>query len=82
MRDETILKSLENKKKYVKKCNSILLNSILVQTKLTFVAQILGYKRTSLKRTYKRTSISFGVLLIINLWLTVLMAIVPTGPIV
>lgn len=80
--DETIWTSLENRRHYVKKYNSIFVYSLLVQTFLTFFAQVIGYKLTSFKKTYKRTSIAFGILLLINIWLTVMMAIVPTGPLV
>ncbi|WP_276974512.1 hypothetical protein [Flavobacterium filum] len=80
--DETIWKSLENSRQHVKKYNSIFIYSLLVQTFLTFVAQIIGYRLTSFKKTYKRTSIAFGILLIIGIWLTVMITIVPTGPLV
>ena len=80
--DEIILKNLDLKKAYVKKHNSTFLNSIFLQTIFTFIAQLIGYKKTSLKKTYKWTSIVFGILFVLNLWLTLLMAIVPTGPIV
>ena len=80
--DETIWKSLENNRQYLKKNNFIFIYSLLVQTFLTFVAQLIGYKLTSFKKTYRRTSIVFGILLLINIWLTVMMSIVPTGPLV
>ncbi len=78
--DENILKKLKKQKDYVNKYNSIFLNSILLQTILTFIAQIIGYKNTSSKTTYKWTSIAFGILLIVTVSLAILMAIVPTGP--
>jgi hypothetical protein len=78
--NETVWNSLKVKKDYVKKYNQIFLNVIMLQTLLTFIAQIIGYKKTLLKRTYKLTSIMFGILLIFNFLLALLMAIVPTGP--
>jgi hypothetical protein len=78
--DENILKKLKKQKDYVNKYNNIFLNSVLLQTILTFIAQIIGYKNTSSKTTYKWTSIVFGILLIVSVCLSILMAIVPTGP--
>ncbi|PVD51807.1 hypothetical protein DC498_12180 [Terrimonas sp.] len=80
--DETIYKQLENKKAYVKKYNFIFLNSIFFQTLLTFIFQIIGYKKTIIKTTYRRTSIIFGIALLINLILELLMSVVPTGPLI
>jgi len=80
--DEKIYNKLEETKSYVRKYNNILLNSIFLQTILTFISQVIGYKRTSLKKTYKLTSTVFGVLLILNFFLFLLMAITPTGPLV
>ena len=53
---------------------------IFLQTILTFVAQLIGLKTTISKKTYRWTSIAFGIVFVINLWLEILMAIVPTGP--
>ncbi len=80
--DEIIYNDLITTKTYVKKHNVIFLNTIFLQTILTFIFQLIGFKRTSLKTMYKGTSIVFGIMLIINLWLAVLMEIVPTGPFV
>jgi hypothetical protein len=78
--DDNIWKDLDDSKAFVKKYNSIFLTTILLQTVLTFIAQVIGYKVTTAKKTYKWTAITFGILLAINLWLQILMAIVPTGP--
>lgn len=80
--DEGIYENLEDSKAYVKKYNVTFLNSIFIQTILTFISQLIGYKKTSSKTTYKWTSIIFGIVLIINLCLEVLMAVVPTGPLI
>ena len=80
--DESIYKNLEDNKTYVRKYNFTLLNSIFFQTFLTFITQLIGYRKTSSKTTYKWTSIIFGIILLLNLCLEVLMAIVPTGPMI
>jgi hypothetical protein len=80
--DESIYKSLEDSKAYVKKYNFTFLNSIFFQTILTFITQLIGYRKTSTKATYKWTSIAFGIVLLINLCLELLMSIVPTGPLI
>ena len=80
--DENIWKRLEDSRMYVKKYNTTFLNSLLLQTFLTFLAQIIGYKKTTLKRTYKRTAITFGIIFAINLWLQLLLSVLPTGPII
>ena len=80
--DDNIWKDWEDSKVFVKKYNSIYLNTIFLQTILTFIAQFIGYKVTTAKKTYKWTAITFGILLVINLWLEILMAIVPTGPVI
>ena len=80
--DDKILKDLEDRKAFIRNYNSIFLNSIFLQTILTFVAQIIGYKATKAKKTYKWTAITFGILFVVNLWLEILMAIVPTGALV
>ena len=71
-----------NYKSHVKKYNIIFLNSILLQTILTFIFQIIGYKTTTAKKTYKRTSFAFGFVFVIILSLYTLMAIVPIGPVI
>ena len=78
--DDNIWKDLEDSKTVAKKYNSIFLNTIFLQTILTFIAQVIGFKITTSKTTYKWTAIIFGILFAINLWLEILMAIVPTGP--
>jgi hypothetical protein len=78
--DESIWKKLKESKLSVKKYNTIFLNAIFLQTILTFIAQVIGYKTTTTKKIYKWTAIAFGILLVINLCLVILMAIVPTGP--
>jgi hypothetical protein len=78
--DNNIWKNLEDSKAYVKEYNSIFLNSIFFQTILTFITQLVGYKTTRTKKTYKWTSITFGIVLTLNVWLEIMMGIVPTGP--
>lgn len=78
--DDTIWKDLVDKKAYVKKQNEVFLNAIFLQTILTFIAQLIGLKATISKKTYRWTSTAFGIVFVINLWLEILMAIVPTGP--
>lgn len=80
--DEGIYKKLEDKKTYLNKYNFNFLNSIFLQTIMTFIFQLIGYKRTSFKTTYRRTSIIFGMALLINLILEILISIVPTGPLI
>ena len=82
--DENIYKRLEDSKAYFTKYNFTFFNSIFFQTILTFIIQLIGYKKTSSssKTTYKWTSIIFGLLLLVNLFLEVLIAIVPTGPLI
>jgi hypothetical protein len=80
--DETIYKQLEDKKSYVNKYNFSFLNSIFVETILTFIFQVIGYKNTSIKKTYKWTSTIFGIALLINLILELLISVVPTGPLI
>ncbi|MBS1608905.1 MAG: hypothetical protein JSS70_09120 [Bacteroidetes bacterium] len=79
---ETIYKLLEDKKAYVKKYNPDFLTSIFFQTILTFVFQLIGYRKTSFKTRYKWTSIIFGIFLLINLYLELLMSIVQSGPLI
>lgn len=78
--DHHIWKDLEANKAYVRKYNATFLNTLFLQTILTFIAQVIGYKFTAEKNTYKWTAIIFGVLLVINLWLAILLAIVPSVP--
>jgi hypothetical protein len=78
--DERIYQKLKDAEAYVRKYNYTLLSSLFLQTILTFVLQVLGYKRTSLRKTYKWTGIVFGVLLVMSFVLFLLMSIVPTGP--
>jgi hypothetical protein len=80
--DESIYKTLEDSKAYIKQYNFTFLNSIFIQTILTFIAQRIGYVKTASKKTYKWTSIIFGIILLINLCLEILIAIVPTGPLI
>lgn len=80
--DENIWKNLEASKAYVKKYNAEFLNSIFLQTILTFTAQLIGYKKTSAKKTYRWTVYLYGVILSLNLFLELLMKIIPTGPLV
>ncbi len=78
--DEKIFIELEQKKMQVKKINLILLKLIFLQTFLTFISQLIGYEKTKLKSTYKLSSIIFGILLILNFILFLLISIVPNGP--
>ena len=73
-------KEIQDSKRIMKKYNSVFLNSIFLQSILTFIAQVIGYKVTTEKKTYRINAIIFGVILAINLFLEFLMAIVPTGP--
>lgn len=75
-------KELEDSKAVVKKHNATFLDSIFLQTILTFIAQVIGYRVTTAKKTYKWTAIIFGILFLINLCLKISMSIVPTGPLV
>ena len=76
--DRIVWKELESSKDYVQKFNMIFLHSVFLQTILTFISQIIGYKKTNLKKTYKWTSIIFGVLTLLSLFLELMIAIVPT----
>lgn len=80
--DENIYKQSEEKKAYVKKYNVIFLNAIFFQTILTFIFQVIGYRKTSFKTGYRWTSFIFGIALLINLILELLISIVPTGPLI
>jgi hypothetical protein len=78
--DEAIYKNLEKSRANVKKYNSTFLNTIFLQSVLTFVAQVIGYRKTSLKAIYRWSSIIFGVIFLLNSILEVLLSVVPTGP--
>lgn len=80
--DETIYRQLEDKKGHIKKYNFSFLKSIFLQTALTFIFQVIGYKKTSTKTIYKRTSIVFGIALFLNLILELLISVVPIGPLI
>jgi len=51
-----------------------------IQTIMTFILQIIGYKKTEKKKLYERTSIIFGLLTLLFLVFQVMVEIVPTGP--
>lgn len=69
-------------KEIFKENNSVFLNTILLQTFFTYLAQVVGYKFTTSKRIYKWTKTLFGILFLICFWFAIMLAIVPSAPLV
>lgn len=69
--DNKIYKELIEAKSYFEKYNLKFIHAIFVQTILTFAFQIVGFKRTSLKRTYQWTAIIFCFLTLFILFLEI-----------
>ena len=76
--DYNLLTSLDESKVVSQERNSIFIYTIVLQTILTFITQIVGQKKTN-RKIYKWTKIVFGVLSILALLLIAMMGIVPTG---
>jgi hypothetical protein len=64
--DEAILKELEESTNYVNKFNMPFVHGNFFQTILTFISQIIGFKQTEFKKTYRWTSIIFGLLTLLG----------------
>lgn len=75
---EEMVKTMSDFKKF----NFTFIHCISFQTLLTFIFQIVGYKKTTLPHLYKWTYFIFLGLLILNSVLEVMLAIVPSWPIV
>ena len=80
--EDKLWEQLNKSKSIVQKDNMTFLQCILLQTILTFIFQVVGYRSTANKKVYKWTSIIFGILTLINLLLQLMIGIVPTGGIV
>ena len=80
--DDKIYSDLNETKKYVLQYNLTFIHLISFQTLLTFLFQILGYRLATMKNIYIWTSGLFGVILLLNLILIIMISVVPTGGIV
>jgi hypothetical protein len=80
--DDDLWKKLEETRKYVQKYNMTFLHSIFLQTVVTFLLQLVGYRTTGKRRLYKVTSNIFGILTFIHFIIEIMIGIVPTGGII
>jgi ABC-type transport system involved in multi-copper enzyme maturation permease subunit len=80
--DDKIYEDLNEAKNYVQRNNMTFIHAIFLQSILTFSYQIVGFKRTSLKKTYTWTTVIFCILTTLILLLEFLLSSVPTGGIV
>jgi len=77
--DREVWEELKNSRKQSVKVRMTLLYFLGIQTIMTFILQIIGYKKTEKKKLYERTSIIFGLLTLLFLVFQVMVEIVPTG---
>ncbi len=78
--DREVWEELKNSQKQSVKVRMTLLHFLGIQTIMTFILQIIGYKKTEKKKLYQWTSIIFGLLTVLYLIFQVMVEIVPTGP--
>ena len=74
--------SLQNQKTQLTRYNRLCFELVGLQTLITFILQIIGFRRTQLKKLYNRTVWLFGILTLVYLIIEGLIGIVPTSGIV
>lgn len=77
--NEDLWKKLESERAYVIKYNMSAIHCIFWQTILTFLIQRIGYRETELKKLYKATTLVFGILTVVFLFIELMIAVIPGG---
>lgn len=77
--DYELWKELEKSRKESVKLEATLIHFVTIQTIMTFILQILGFRQTDKKRLYGSTATIFGLLTITVLYLEAIRNIVPYG---